>query len=105
MFVLFCSCGTFLPISPPIVDFRVSINTIYVISLSIQFMFYAYFINIMSLKMIIKKSKHVEVLMFELSSTYCSIVHFVVSCTIRIICKLSLQLYLLKSADVSYVKD
>ena len=32
-------------------------------------MFYAYFIYVLSLKMIIKKSKHIEVLMFELSTT------------------------------------
>ena len=58
--------------------------------------------------MIIKKSKHVEVLMFGLSSILCSIVHFVGSCIICIICvicKLSPQKYLLKSADVLCVKD
>jgi hypothetical protein len=70
-----------------------------------QFMFYAYFIYDLSLKMIIKKSKHVEILMFELSSIYCSIAHFVGSCIMCIICKLSLQWYLLKSADVLYVKN
>ena len=32
-------------------------------------MFYAYFIYVLSLKMIIKKSKDIEVLMFELSTT------------------------------------
>jgi hypothetical protein len=54
-------------------------------------MFYAYFIYVLSLDMIIKKSKHAEALMFELLCTYCSIVHFVGSCIVCIICKLSLQ--------------
>jgi len=71
-------------------DSTVTINTIKIIILT-QFMFYAYFIYVLSLNMMIKKSKHVETLMFELSSIYCSILHFVGSCIVCIICKLSLQ--------------
>jgi hypothetical protein len=66
-------------------------QTPYNIIISMQFMLHAYFVYVMSLKMIIKKSKHVEVLMYGLSSIYCSIVHFVGSCIVCVICKLSLH--------------
>jgi len=56
-----------------------------------QFMFYAYFIYVLPLKMIIKKSKYVDGLMLELSSVYYNIVNFVGSCIVCTICKLSLQ--------------